>query len=262
MATNDELRAEIMRRLQAANRKVNRLKNKGVAIEGTKYDVRRPDAKINRYNNKQLTHYLGEINGFVHRSNAFVGGVRGVPIRRATWNKLNRAQRRGNQFAEKNFQNIKDIVISPNGMTVGQREAATRSDFPMTANPASNSPFRKIERKPNNIAGERAAIKLMKQHQQRVTEEHIGRFVRQGKKELRQMLKDIGRPDIWQRVTKLDEKQFHLLWGWTEFARDISQEYEEAKLLKAGKSNRGRAEASENTLAEAEELIDFIGRVK
>src|SRR5690606_27809505 len=101
-------RAEVRRRQLAAQRKVNRLKNKGVEISGTPFDVRRNPSNISKYNKKQLNSYLNQLNSFVDRRNAFVGGVEGKPIPRRSWNAYKRVERAYQKAVEAHYAGIKD----------------------------------------------------------------------------------------------------------------------------------------------------------
>lgn len=257
MANLEDLRVELKRRRQLANRKVRRIENEGVEIAGTKHDPR-SQTDVKKLNVKQLQSELNKLTTFSSRRTQFVGGHRGRPIPIVEWRKYSAAQKAANESANALYERYRNIVIDRNGTTIGERDAYTRSDFPNTANPAVNSPFKKIERVPRQVTTQKALKQMTKQQQAKIDPKHMENFVREGKRDLRKMLKVAGQSDMMRDIDKLTTKQFHILWGFTSFAMDISIAYENGKRAEKHGPSRSDEQTTQGSMDGAREMLDFI----
>lgn len=256
------LRKELKQRVQAANRKVNRLEKQGIEITGTEFDPRRENPRIDRYNSNQVESYRAKLDAFVDRKNRFVGDTRGRPIPRSEWQAYKRAESRANRKSDNAFNKIKDVYVPSAGQTIAQREASTKSEFPRTANPAVNSPFNKITRKPEQLASRKALEALTKQQQAKVDPRYMEQFVADGRVQLEKMMKVINRPEMQERFDKLTTKQFHLIWGYTNAADDLSTDYEIITASGKGKSNKSDEKLQADSLENVSDILDWVSKIK
>lgn len=232
MANKDELarlRREIIARERAAARKIRRIEAEGINITGGEFDPRRNGAPINRYNSVQARNYLAKLNGFVHRRNQFVPDTWGRPIPRAEWREHKRFEAAKNKRADKLYEEYGGIKL-PDGLTVAQRDAAmVNHDFPKTANAASNSPLHKHERVPKQLASRKHLKALTKNHQKAVKPEFMKALVKAGRSDANKMLDELGDSATKKELRGLTDKQFHVLWAYTELPNLISRRYERKK---------------------------------
>ncbi|QXG07810.1 hypothetical protein [Curtobacterium phage Reje] len=260
---NDEIRREIRRRLQSVNRKVRRIENSGVEISGTEFDPRRRDAPLNRYNRVQLNNYRKRLDSFMDRSNQFVGDSSRRPIPRKEWQAYKGPERAANRNADKLARKYGDIKL-PDGNTVLGRDAMARNvNFPMTANAASNSPLHKLERVPRNIASRKALKRLTQQQQAKVNPFYQDKLVSAGRRDARKMLKELGDTETQKKLNKLTDKQFHVLWAYTEFPDLLSRRYTgpEGKGADLDEMNRADRQIALDDAREGKGWIEWAGTV-
>lgn len=258
----NELRKKVRDLEKRAARKISRNRSKGVELNNSEFDPRRKDAPVNRYTSAQLKAYADRLNSFVSRRTQFVGGAKGAPIRREKWRHFEGLQKQYNAIGDDAFNQVRNVKL-PNGMTVGQRMASTQSEFPRTANPAVNSPFNKMQFDSAGVTGERALAKLVKQVKDKMNPKAVAKEVSLGRGQLAEMLKIVGRNDIQEKVNKLTDKQFHLLWHYSNLAGSVSILYEIEMARLAGKDEkRWYDSVADDSFNEVSELVDWAGKVQ
>lgn len=258
----NELRKRIRDLERRTARKISRNRKKGVELNNSEFDPRRKEAPVHRYNSHQLRAYAGNLERFLSRRAQFVGGAKGTPIRREKWRQFEGLQNRYNAIGDTAFNQVRNVKL-PNGMTVGERMASTQSEFPRTANPAVNSPFNKMQFHSSGVTGERALAKLVKQVRDKMNPKKVAKEVAQGREQLAQMLKIVGRNDIQEKVQKLNDKQFHLLWHYSNLAGSVSIVYEIEMARLAGKDEkRWYDSVADDSFNEVDELVDWAGKVQ
>lgn len=240
----NELRAEVLRRQKAANAKVARLTRKGVNISNSRFDVRRNTGLVGSYNKRQLSVYLDKLNSFVHRSNSFVAGDSGAPIRRSVWSQYRKAERRYNEYVERASNRVDGVKLR-SGNTVGQRKAILSDKHKQGIGNASKIPFNEIKRHPGNATSEKAVLALARDLDHKRSRKTVQKNLSASRRQFTRMAKEIGDPDLARRVSNLTDYQFDILWNYEGFATDVSQRYEIAALVNRtpgeGKGNLGRA---------------------
>lgn len=255
----DALRERVRQLEATAQRKIARNAKKGVKLEGTKYDPLRPNAPVAQYTRIQLESYARRIEKFTHRGNQFVPGRKGVPISATQWRAYQRAERAANGASDRVIKAVKDVYVPATGMTVGQRMAATQSEFPKTANPASNDIYTKITRDSRNIVSEKALNRLIKQQREKVTPAYIRRETRNGRKQFEQMMLMAGRNDIIQSAKKLSDDQFHFLWRFTNTPGASSLAYEITMRKLAGNNARWYDQVADDSMGDVKEMVEWVG---
>lgn len=260
MARIDELRAEVRKRQQAVNRKLRRYDRNGIELSGTEHDPRRPGVDISRMRSRDLTSYLNRLNGFMSRSTQFVGDRKGRPIAMSEWRRYKRAETAANRRADRLYNTIKDIKMPGGQMTLGQRHAAvTNSDFPITANHTVNSPLHKVKRAPRTLENKRALNKFTKQQQRKVDPQFAQMTVNRGRREAYKMLAAVGDMAEIRALKGLTDKQFHILWSYTEYATLKSTKYENGKV---DVRTRAEDEIDESVDAESAQWVRWAKELK
>lgn len=252
----DELRAEVRKRQQAVNRKIRRTEGNGARIANTKYDPRR-DVDISRMRSRDLNNYLTRLNTFMDRKNQFIPGTGGQPIHISVWRGYKRAERAANRRADRLFKQVANVKLPGGDMTIGSRHASvTNTDFPSTANHTVNSPLRKVNRQLRSMPSEKAIRRLTKQQQDKVDPQFLKLFVKRGRQEAYKMLNALNDTEITKELKGLTDKQFHILWAYTEFATNTSIRYEE------GKRDTQNKDIEDNEISESRAWINWVKNVK
>lgn len=252
----NELRAEVMRRQKAAQRKVARLRRNGVNLSGTPYDVRRDPANIKRYNARQLTKYLGELNNFTSRNNSFVGGVEGSPIKRNEWLKYKAVEKAYLQKANANFEAVKDTYIPLAGTTVGDFETTMRPK-PGKGRGALRPLERLSELQPYQIVGERQLAKLRKSLEGKLSDRYLNKSLKFQKYQMLEAVKLFGDIELLEKASALTDEQFDTLWNYTDAPRDLFSGYVNARLLSTGGGDEASANIHEDSADDTKQWIEW-----
>lgn len=258
MATNNDdiasLRAEARRRHKAANAKVSRLRAQGVELGGTKFDVRRDASAIKKYNKAQLNAYIRRLNTFTSRATGFVAGDMKTPLPRAKWERYQRAESRANAIGRQDESTVEGTPL-PNGGTIGGRK--TKLANRATGN-AVNSPYGQINRKSTNITNEAALDALTKQMEAKTKKGYLPEKLKAGRWQAMEMLKEVGAPlEQMERLNKLSDHQFHVMWNHTAAATEISSWYERAKLAARGEKERADEKVTQDNRLAIDDLLQW-----
>lgn len=265
MAANNqaaELRQQARARRTAATRKVNRLEKLGIVVSGTKEDPRRPVEVVKRYNSSQLRKYIGELNAFTERNNQYVRGNKGAPIKRNTWKQYKALESVYNANADKAFEAIKNIKIDRANITIGERQAMLgEGKFPRAANPATNSPFNKMDRSPGGLPNNEAVSKLTKDLKKRTSKDFFKNEAARLKQDINKFFDNIGDTRFREAVNKMTPKQIHAL-NLTNFANAVGTLYEYYKRLMNGRNDDYAAKVMDDQSREAVELVNWARTIK
>lgn len=267
MASNNqasELRAQARNRRTAATRKVNRLERAGLKIANTKEDPRRPVEVVKRYNSTQLRRYIADLDAFTGRGNQYVRGNNGAPIKRSKWQAYKRLENQYNANADKAFEAVKDIRIDRANMTIGERQNMLGvREFPRAANPATNSPFNKMDRKPGGIPNMAAVDKLTRDMKKRTSGDFFKSEAKRLKSDIVKFFNNVGgvSDQMIKEIQRMTPKQIHAL-NLTNFSNAVSTKYE---LLKRHMQNRNddfAAKVADDSTEEAEDLVRWARKIK
>lgn len=227
MASDDlkRLRDEVKRRQRAASAKVSRLRAKNVEISGSQFDVRRDPSKITRYNRPQLESYLSQLNTFTSRSNQFVAGSGGAPIRASKWREFQAEQRKFNAKVQRAYEPIKDLGNPAAGMSIVQYDETIRPNRVAAAGRASHRPMSPRDVQVHRVPDEKALDILTRDMRRRNRREYMPEELSKQRKQLKQMLNTIGVPEYLDLAGKLTDDQFDVIFNYMQFAEDVSLRY-------------------------------------
>lgn len=253
----NELRDEVRRRQQAAQRKVSRLRRNGVEIVGTPFDVRRDPSNIARYNTKQLRSYLGQLNSFVDRRNAFVGGNEGVPIPRSSWNAYKRAERAYQKVVESHYAGVKDTFIPTAGKTVQGFDKTMRR----TRERGKGGVPRPFEQfpplQPFEVMDEKKLKRLQQRLEQKTSSGYLHKELKRQRYQMLQAVNEFGDPSLNELAKGLTDEQLDTLWNYTDAPRDLFAGYHFLQLLSTGKADEAQANIHEDASHEARQWLEW-----
>lgn len=255
----EALRAEVRRRHKAATSKVSRLRSRGVELGDTGYDVRRDLSKIKRYNAPQLKSYLNQLESFVDRKNAFVPGDSGVPLPAAKWREYKRLEKQYNRIGNREFETISDTVPFKPGMSTPRDRRERLSKRALGA--AVNSPYQEINRDSRNVTSVNALDKLTSQMRNKTSQTFLPRELSKSRRQLMDMLVEIGNSEYVDAVSDLSDHQFNVLWNYTSFATEISSDYEIMKLRARGEAERAHEKIHEDNTHAISDLLQWAGSI-
>lgn len=257
----NELRAEVKRRQQAAQRKVARLRRKGVNVAGTPFDVRRDVGNISRYNSRQLQSYLSQLNEFVHRRNAFVPGVEGTPLPASKWRAYKRAEKAYIEKVNQHYAGVKDTFIPAAGKTVQGFDETMRRK--RTAGKGGvPRPFEAIsELQSFEVMDEKKLVRLQKRLETKVQSNYLPAELRRQRKTMLGAVAEFGNPELTQLAKKLTDDQLDTLWNYTDAPRDLFAGYHFLQLLSTGKADEAQANIHEDSSFETRQWLEWAAQL-
>lgn len=259
MSELERLRELVRKRRSAVTGKIARIRrNTGVDITGRDEDPRRPTDVIKRYNKRQLNRYLGELNAFQSRSVGFVAGAGGVPIPKDRWRQYKRLEAKYNEIGAKHEAAVADIFLPTSGMTLRQRQAMIH---PTAVGEVVNMPYMATDRDPRQVPSVKALDKLIKEMNRRTSADYLPGEIKKSRKQLSDMLKTAGLPEVASRARSLSDAQFDTLWNYTNFATVVSLSYELMKLRSADAKERWHDSVLEDARNDVGELLDWASEL-
>lgn len=257
----NELRAEVRRRQIAAQRKVARLKRKGVDVGGTPFDVRRDPGNISRYNSKQLQSYLGQLNNFTSRTTAFVPGVEGSPIRASKWREYKRAEKAYLGVANAHYEGVKDTFIPAAGRTVqGFDESMRRPRKSGTG--GVPRPYEQLSGLSSfEVMDEKKLARLQKRLEQKTSQGYLPKELKKQKFQMLQATSLYGDPELTDMAKKLTNDQFDTLWNYTDAPRDLFAGYHFMQLLSNSKADEAQANIHDDASHETRLWLEWASNL-
>lgn len=263
MPTNDELkrlRAMVRKRRNDVTAKENRIKRRtGVDIRNTQQDPRRPVNVVEKYNKRQLLSYFQELDSFMSRGNGFVAGAGNSAIPKQLWMEYKRLESRYNSIGAMQFKEISNIFIPTAGMTIAQRDATIIPDKLSAQGAIVNRPYSVLDRRPNNVKDAQALQKLVKDMRRKVSEKFLPEKIKEGRKQLNDMLTTIGNNELKAKANSLTDAQFNVLWNYTNFATNVSGIYFQMQNKAAGSTDKWYSSVVEDWSSDIRELFDWAG---
>lgn len=250
----EALRAQVRARHNAATKKVSRLRQRGVELGGTNYDVRRDPNNIKRMNSTQLRAHLGRLNSFIDRKNAFVPGDSGVPLPAAKWREYKALERQYNRIGNREYAKVGDTFLPQPGVKVRDRRSILAQSALGTA---ANAPYQEINRNSRGITGTDALDKITEQMRGKTSRDYLPAEIAKSREQFMDMLKEMGNAEYIDTAKKLTDDQFDTLWNYTSFATEISSDYEIMKMRARGESERAHEKIHKDNSDAISELLNW-----
>lgn len=258
----ESLRKQVMARQRAAGKKISRLKAKGANVSGTKYDPRKTPATVSKLNVHQLHTQLGRLNVFMDRKTQFHSDARGALLPPGQFEAYKKLESKVNNIKKKAFDPIKNIKVpGGGGVTIAERHKINTPDRPRAGNPAVN-PFTFVQRKSTSVMSAKALRKLTKDLENKLSSDFLAEDLALDRRVAADMLTTLGKPDWIDRLDKMSDFHFNILWNWTKFATDVSLPYELAKKGLQGEDASWHDETLAENLKNAGDLINDVQKIK
>lgn len=258
----ESLRKQVMARQRAVGKKVSRLKADGADIGGTKHDPRKQPSTVKRLNVRQLRAQLGRLDNFMSRKTQFHADASGNLLSPADWSEYKKLEGQMNRIKKKAFDPIKNIKApGAGGVTIEQRHKITTPDRPRAGNPAVN-PFTFVQRKSTSVTSAAALKKITEDLKNKLSSDFLAEDLALDRRIAADMLTTLGRPDWINKLDKMSDFHFNILWNWTKFATDVSLPYALAKKGLQGEDASWHDETLAENLKSAGDLINDVQKIK
>lgn len=254
----NQLRALVRKRQKVAANKIARLKSQGLNLEGTKYDARVPDERISRYTRSQLEALHKRVNAF-NRSdtNHFIQLHKGVTTVEK-WTNVLKAQEKFNSVGERHYNAIKDLKLPGQDETIEQRDAKFRdAKRKRTYGDTAHRPYFKADVNAVGVNGEEVLNQLAKDFKRRTTSAYLKKEIAKGRYQLMEMLKSTGDTEIMEMVSGLNDRQFDVVWNYTNLANLASTNYENIQDAATKREQDFRDKQSENSSEDIAKIIEW-----
>lgn len=232
---------EIKRLRRNAGRKVKRLEASG--IMSMLVDPRKPVGAEKSMTRKQLNAYKRELRDFTSRSNQYVRGAAGNPIRASVWRDFVRARDEANK-AMARYNSRFSGLPSNHGMSVHEYMAMTRPVHPELSDPITQSYYWPNNSKPTSFASNKAVREATKAMRKRADPMFLERTARKNRRTAYKMIDELGDRNLRKRIKALSLDQFDMLWRFTTFTSALALKYEHLVKKLTGNSS----------------IMDFAGR--
>lgn len=260
----ESIRADIARLRNLATKKISRLKVKRDApIAGTNYDPRREPKKEKRYTLRQAKAYKAELEGFLSRRNQFVGGAKGFVMKKTQWDAYKKLEKQYNDKVNSSFAKVAGIQL-PQGETIASRMARRTPPHPQMAYEAFHSPYNPPVRSPKAVQSDKALRKLMDKMAEKANPRYQKESIEKNRHQFLGMADRLGDDALAEKVKKLTDAQFNILWNFSEMPYDMSLWYETQKLIEDGNTKHPlvTSGAAESAKREYAKLIEWAGKLK
>ena len=257
----NELRAEVRRRQQAAQRKVARLRRKGVEVAGTPFDVRRDPTNISRYNSRQLQSYLGQLNEFTSRRNAFVPGNEGTPIRAGNWRAYKRAEKAYLDTVAKHYEGVKNTFIPAAGKTVQGFDASMRRKREAGKGGVPRPLEAIAELQSFEVMDEKKLARLQRRLESKTKADYLPFELKRQRRTMLGAVAEFGDPELTAMAKGLTDDQLDTLWNYTDAPRDLFAGYHFLQLLSTGKADEAQANIHEDSSFETRKWLEWASNL-
>ncbi len=250
MSDAKKVRAELKKRIQAVNNKINRTyKTSGAKVAGSEFDPRRREGIEDKYNVKQMQNYLSELNDFMRRGNQFVAGRRGAPLPRNEVFVMQARQKRAEEARKAHDEAIGGLM-TPIGAPY--REA---SEFvTVTAGASKVGPYVVYNFRPEDITSAKSLREISKKILKQTMTKYLSEHLAVDQKNAASALEYLGEKEMAEQVANLSEYQFDAFWNGTYSAELIFAKYKEAKATEKGSSKERWQDRVAN-----EQFADVVG---
>lgn len=257
MSDIKNLRAEVLRRQKAVNAKMSRLKKQGVVIAGSEHDVRRNPANVGRYNSRQLQTYLGDLNQFMKRTNQFVGGLEGTPIRKGVWERFKAQEAEFEQFVTKHYDSLADTFVDTSGATIREfdSEIRARRERGKGGVPRPLEFFSPVQQQ--GVVSEKALEKIRAGMVEKLKPGFVPKVTQKARFSMLQAVESFGDESLSEKINALTDEQIDTLFNYTDAPRDLFSAYRNQKLFSQGKRDEVDMQTLESDKEEVNIWLDW-----
>jgi hypothetical protein len=273
----DRLRREIARRRKAATDKILRTrKSNGINLAGTEHDPRIDFRQVKNMGTAQLKSYLNSLSDFTAKDNTFRRGGNGAILSNRVWKEYEGLQSQYNQIGAQHLEKIKDIKLSGDDKTIGDRSEDVLAK--RAHGDIFHRPYGVIQREPKHIASNEALVKLTEDMRKKIGKGYLPEVTKKQRETLRELLITIGNPTWDEEGTVRDSKgnivsgravngvmladeltdhQFYVFYNYGGGASSVFMHYATIKML----NNRQSAAYEEGLKDDLAGLFDWATRL-
>ena len=260
----ESIRADIARLRKLTTKKISRTKRaKDALLSGTQFDPRRAPKAEKRYTKRQAEAYRQVLQGFLSRSTQFVGGAGGYVMKKQQWDAYKKLEQQYNNRVNQKFDKVSGIQL-PQGETIASRMARRTPPHPQMAYEAFHSPYNPPERSPKAVQSDKALRKLMDKMAEKANPRYEKDSIEKNRHQFLGMADRLGDDALVEKVKKLTDEQFNVLWNFSEMPYDMSLWYETQKLVDDGNTKHPlvTSGAAESAKREYGKLVDWASKLK
>ena len=260
----ESIRADIARLRKLTTKKISRTKRtKDAPLSGTQFDPRRAPKAEKRYTMRQAEAYRQELQGFLSRSTQFVGGANGFVMKKQQWDAYKKLEQQYNSRVNQKFDKVAGIQL-PQGETIASRMARRTPPHPQMAYEAFHSPYNPPERSPKAVHSDKALRKLMDKMAEKANPRYEKDSIEKNRHQFLGMADRLGDDALAEKVKKLTDEQFNVLWNFSEMPYDMSLWYETQKLVDDGNTKHPlvTSGAAESAKREYAKLVEWASKLK
>ena len=260
----ESIRADIARLRKLTTKKISRTKKtKDALLSGTQFDPRRAPKTEKRYTKRQAEAYRQELQGFLSRGNQYVGGANGYVMKQKQWNAYKKLEQQYNSRVNQNFDKVAGIQL-PQGETIASRMARRTPTHPQMVYEAFHHPYNPPVRSPKAVESDKGLRKLMDKMAEKANPRYQKDSIEKNRHQFLGMADRLGDEALAEKVKKLTDEQFNVLWNFSEMPYDMSLWYETQKLVEDGNTTHTlvTSGASESAKREYGKLVDWASKLK
>lgn len=217
----ERLRAEVRKLRQRSTKKAGRLRReKGVQLQGSKYDPRRAVGAEKRLNRNQLNSYISRLETFNSRGTQYGAIGAGVPVPQKKLDRFREAQSEFNRTRGRLGRNVSRVRVQGASETVGE---ASRLMVAGGRGYKSNSLLARSNLPASNIVNEKALDKFSRTFEQRASEAGQRRDLRKARLTLDRMAQFTQDSDrLRDRLKNLSDDQVLALYSDNQFMNQMA----------------------------------------
>lgn len=231
MVSVNDKRNLLRNKRRQVDKKVSRLRSKGVEVAGTEFDPRGNSESINNMSHKQLNAALKRHDAFLNRGTQFVGDMQRRPIPANEWKQFNGYQKRYNANIANAYEKVRNVKLPSsdpdprNRQTVDDRMKVRSGAFAGMTSDGNDTPYRPKQRQPGDMVSRERMKELMKLVKKQADPSYLDKRDRANRARVNNKLRGLGTRegrDLMKRIRKLNSNQFRILFAFSDFGEDFS----------------------------------------
>ena len=232
-----------------ANKKVSRLKSKGVMIKGTEFDQRVNVRKLAEMSTVEIKRASRQLKTFVSRETRFVAGSHGAPIERKVYEDYQAAVHKRNKIVQETIFKWDDVhYMGPNSETIGERRQHMAHGRNVLKDKTSNVPYIGDPLEAKQLYSNRRTKKLAASLHRKSTKAYQRKLLSANRTSVDKMLVILGEYELLEKVNSMTADQFNFMFhnlngiNHIGIPYDLNQEAEKGNKHAQNAIARGRSQ--------------------
>ena len=232
-----------------ANKKVSRLKSKGVMIKGTEFDQRVNARKLADMSTVEIKRASRQLKTFVSRETRFVAGSHGAPIERKVYEDYQAAVHKRNKIVKETIFKWDDVhYMGPNSETIGERRQHMAHGRNVLKDKTSNVPYLGEPLEAKQLYSNKRTKKLAASLHHKSTKAYQRKLLTANRVSVDKMLVILGEYELLEKVNTMTADQFNFMFhnlngiNHIGIPYDLNQEAEKGNKHAQNAIARGRSQ--------------------